>query len=217
MNIDRLLRRYFSVEDVSPTIEVFDKDSIYAVYSDIVRLLNAYPDIELSVLQALSYCFYEVLDNVLTHSEKFCGTIIMRYVARQEMIQVLVADDGIGVRASLAQNVVFKELSEADALMRCIEDKVTDGKGMGFGLYSTSRLVKNAGIQLVIHSGHSVMTYNGEEITITQAGFWQGTLVYFELHANREIDPNEVVDNRMDCAGQFNDMFLEDDDIDQLW
>ena len=171
MNIDRLLRRYFSVEDVSPTIEVFDKDSIYAVYSDIVRLLNAYPDIELSVLQALSYCFYEVLDNVLTHSEKFCGTIIMRYVARQEMIQVLVADDGIGVRASLAQNVVFKELSEADALMRCIEDKVTDGKGMGFGLYSTSRLVKNAGIQLVIHSGHSVMTYNGEEITITQAGF----------------------------------------------
>ena len=69
MNIDRLLRRYFSVEDVSPTIEVFDKDSIYAVYSDIVRLLNAYPDIELSVLQALSYCFYEVLDNVLSHSE----------------------------------------------------------------------------------------------------------------------------------------------------
>ena len=61
------------------------------------------------------------------------------------------------------------------------------------------------------------MTYNGEEVTVTQAGFWQGTLVYFELHSNKEIDPNEVVDNRMDCAGQFNDMFLEDDDIDQLW
>ena len=217
MNIDRLLRRYFSVEDVSPTIEVFDKDSIYAVYSDIVRLLNAYPDIELSVLQALSYCFYEVLDNVLTHSEKFCGTIIMRYVARQEMIQVLVADDGIGVRASLAQNVVFKELSEADALMRCIEEKVTDGKGMGFGLYSTARLIKNVGIRLVIHSGHSMMTYDGQEMRTEQVDFWQGTLVYFELHANREIDPNEVVDNRMDCAGQFNDMFLEDDDIDELW
>ena len=218
MNIDGLLKRFFPMQENAPvTIEVFDKDSVYAVFGDIVRLLNASPDIELGVLQGLSYCFYEVLDNVLTHSEKQCGTTIMRYVVERGLIQILVADDGIGVQASLAENEVFKGLSEEDALRRCIEDKVTDGKGMGFGLYSTSRLVKNAGIQLVIHSGHSVMTYNGEEITITQAGFWQGTLVYFELHANREIDPNEVVDNRMDCAGQFNDMFLEDDDIDELW
>ena len=218
MNIDGLLKRFFPMQEDAPvTIEVFDKDSIYAVYADIVRLLNASPDIELGVLQGLSYCFYEVLDNVLTHSEKPCGTIIMRYMAVKEVIRILVADDGIGVQASLAENVAFKGLSEEDALRRCIEDKVTDGKGMGFGLYSTARLVKNAGIQLVIHSGHSVMTYDGNEVTIAKAGLWQGTLVYFELHANKEIDPNEVVDNRMDCAEQFNDTFMVDDDMDELW
>ena len=51
-------------------IEVFDADTIYNTYNDIVGLLNSKPDIEISVLQALSYCFYEVLDNVLTHSER---------------------------------------------------------------------------------------------------------------------------------------------------
>lgn len=217
MNIDRLLKRYFTMEGAPITIEVFDKDSIYSVYADIVRLLNAYPDIELSVLQALSYCFYEILDNVLTHSEKLCGTTILCYAKDQKMIQLLVADDGIGIKASLAQNAAFKEASETEALRRCIEDRVTDGKGMGFGLYSTARLIKNAGIQLVIHSGHSLMIYDGKETVVKQADFWQGTLVYFELHANKEIDPNEVVDNRMDCEGQFNDTFMEHDEIDELW
>ena len=42
-------------------------------------------------------------------------------------------------------------------------DGVTDGKGMGFGLYSTSRLVQNVGITLEIHSGNSMLVYDGVE------------------------------------------------------
>lgn len=80
MNVDRLISRYFASNKQHPTIEVFDHDTIYTTYRDIVSLLNGYPDVEVSVLQALSYCFYEVLDNVLTHSERRCGTAIMRYL-----------------------------------------------------------------------------------------------------------------------------------------
>lgn len=217
MNINGLLKKYFADSNITPSIEVFDKDSIYAVYSNIVNLLNSYPDIELSILQALSYCFYEVLDNVLTHSEKICGTIIMRFLSDNNIIQILVADDGIGVQKSLASNPTYSSISEEDAVASCIKDKVTDGKGMGFGLYSTSRLIKNAGIKLEIHSGNCTMSYNGNSVRVRTNEYWQGTIVYFELHSNKDIDPNDVVENRTDCVEQFNDEFINTNEFDNLW
>jgi len=198
-------------------IEVFDHDTIYGTYRDIVALLNSYPDVEVSVLQALSYCFYEVLDNVLTHSERKCGTAIMRYVPEANKIQILVADDGIGVAASLRTNPQYADISETDAVRHCIDDGVTDGKGMGFGLYSTSRLIKNVGITLEIHSGSSKLLYDGVNIRMEDALKWQGTIVYFELYSNKEIDPNDVVDNRTDCESQFNEEFCGEDELDNLW
>ena len=217
MNVDRLIKRYFSDTDLQPMIEVFDHDTIYGTYRDIVALLNSYPDVEVSVLQALSYCFYEVLDNVLTHSERKCGTAIMRYVPEANKIQILVADDGIGVAASLRTNPQYADISETDAVRHCIDDGVTDGKGMGFGLYSTSRLIKNVGITLEIHSDSSKLLYDGVNIRMEDTLKWQGTIVYFELYSNKEIDPNDVVDNRTDCESQFNEEFCGEDELDNLW
>ncbi len=217
MNIDKLLHKYFIADEVTPNIEVFDTKNIYAVYSDIVNLLNGYPDIELSVLQGLSYCFYEVLDNVLTHSEKVCGTVMMRYVPKRALIQILVADDGIGIQKSLSSNPLYANLSEEEALKRCIEDKVTDGKGMGFGLYTTSRLINNVGIRLDIHSGNSVLKYDGMHTLIDKDDCWQGTIVYFELHSDKDFDPNEIVEYRTDCVSQFNEAFMNDAKLDELW
>ena len=51
MNVDRLIKRYFTAGDQHPMIEVFDHDTIYGTYRDIVSLLNSYPDVEVSVLQ----------------------------------------------------------------------------------------------------------------------------------------------------------------------
>ena len=217
MNVDRLIKRYFTDGDMHPMIEVFDHDTIYGTYRDIVALLNSYPDVEVSVLQALSYCFYEVLDNVLTHSERKCGTAIMQYLPEANRIQILVADDGIGVADSLRTNPKYVDISEMNAVRQCIEDGVTDGKGMGFGLYSTSRLIKNVGITLEIHSGRSKLVYDGVNIRMEEVLNWQGTVVYFELYSNKEIDPNDVVDNRTDCESQFNEEFCGEDDLDNLW
>lgn len=217
MNVDKLLQRYFTDSKRQPMIEVFDHDSIYNTYRDIVQLLNGYPDIEVSVLQALSYCFYEILDNVLTHSERKCGTAIMRYLEEENRIQILVADDGVGITTSLRNNPIYANISEEEAIKRCIEDGVTDGKGMGFGLYSTARLIKNVGITLEIHSGSSKLIYDGENIDILKVQEWNGTIVYLELHSDKDIDPNNVVDNRTDCESQFNEEFYKEDELDNLW
>lgn len=218
MNVDRLINRYFVADELGhPTIEVFDHETIYETYRDIVNLLNDYPDVEVSVLQALSYCFYEVLDNVLTHSERKCGTAIMYYSAEKNRIQILVADDGVGIQSSLRQNIKYSNITEEDAVRTCIDDGVTDGKGMGFGLYSTARLIKNVGITLEIHSGHSKLIYDGAYACVQRAEEWKGTIVYLNLYSDREIDPNDVVDNRTDCESQFNEEFCKEDELDNLW
>ena len=46
MYVDSLLKRYFNKCEGHLLIEVFDNENIYNVYSDIVRSLTNYPDID---------------------------------------------------------------------------------------------------------------------------------------------------------------------------
>ncbi len=216
MNIDTLLQQYFpSKEHVC--IEMFDDRNIQLVYRRLVEVLIHQPEVETTLLQAMSYCFYEVLDNVLIHSGKTVGIVITNYAKEEHLIQILVADDGMGIQASLAQNSAYSGISEPQALMYCIKDKVSDGKGMGFGLYSTSRLINTAGHKLIIRSGDYSLSANGD-MTVTQSEHWQGTIVYFELRSNMDINPASVVNHRTDPAEEFNELFLDDsNELDKLW
>lgn len=154
---------------------------------------------------------------MLTHSGKNSGVLVSRYSAKKKQIQVLVADDGMGIHRSLTENDLYKGLTEAEALQHVILDKVTDGKGMGFGLYSTKNLITFAGGTLVIASGLHKLVYDGMQSTVCEIENTDGTVVYLAVNANREINANDVVDNRTDCAADFNEAFLEDDDLDNLW
>ena len=216
MNLDGLVRTYFEGTSL-PVIEVFDNESIYDVYKDIVNLLKMQQEIELGVLQALSYCFYEILDNVLTHSQKQCGTVVLKYESDKSKIQIMVVDDGIGIHRSLTENEKFKGISEEEALAKCMLDEVTDGKGMGYGLYSIACLIRHAGIVLKLHSGNHVLLSDGTSSRVEVTSFWQGTVIYFELQTDKEIDANEILENRTDAASEFNDLFLDTEELDNLW
>lgn len=130
---------------------------------------------------------------------------------------MLVADDGQGIHSSLTENDKYARLSEPEALEMCIQDSVTDGKGMGFGLYSTLLLVKNAGLRFDIRSGgHTLKLQDGKSIII-ESDPWQGTIVYLRLRTDQEIDPEKVVANRTNAAEQYNETFLNDNELEELW
>ena len=103
MDVTFLLDRYFKdVKNVS--IDVFDAQTLNAVYRDVVKVLTAHFEIEVSVLQALSYCLYEIMDNVHIHSGKPLGTAMTHYDEKNKVLRLLIADDGMGIKASLAEN-----------------------------------------------------------------------------------------------------------------
>lgn len=217
MEVTTLIKQYFSSSKADVTVDVFDGKNIYAVYQRIVSMLTQHIEIETTILQAMSYCFYEILDNVLTHSGKELGVVVTQYDASKHCLRILVADDGMGIQESLSENRVYASITEQDALRECIKDSVTDGKGMGFGLYSTALLARDAGHAFEIHSGYSRLTYHNSQTEVHPSDFWQGTKVYLELQTNKEINPHDVVANRTDCAAEYNEAFLQDNELDDLW
>lgn len=216
MNINKLISHYFEGFP-APEIFTFDSESINDECNALISELLKINDIELSVVQSFNYCLYEVLDNVLTHSGKKSGVLLSRFSTEKQQIQVLVADDGIGIHQSLTENDTYKHLTEAETLQHVILDKVTDGKGMGFGLYTTKNLITFAGGLLIIASGEHQLSYDGQQSTVSEIERVGGTVVFMAVNTNREINANDVVDNRTDCAADFNETFLEDDDLDNLW
>ena len=216
MNVALLIKEYFK-DAKNVSIDVFDERSLNNVYMQVIGVLTSHIEIETSVLQALSYCFYEILDNVHIHSGKPLGTALTSFNSEANSLKVLVADDGMGIRDSLSQNVQYSDISEAEALKSVLNDSVTDGKGMGFGLYATSRLVKSIGVNFVLHSGNHKLEYKNSEMLVSEADKWQGTIVFIEVRTKDDFDPNEVVAHRTDVKGEYNEFFIETDELDALW
>ena len=216
MDVAFLLDKYFKgTKDVS--IDVFDAQTLNAVYKDIIGAMTSHFEIEVSVLQALSYCLYEIMDNIHIHSGKPLGTAMTSYDSNHKTLTVLIADDGMGIKASLSENEKYKDITEAEALKMCLEDKITDGKGLGFGLYTTSRLIDRIGKEFILHSGtHKLVRKDGNE-SVMENGLWQGTLIYMVIGTNEEIDPNQVVDHRTDVEDESNEAFVETKELESLW
>lgn len=210
MDVAFLLDKYFKgTKDV--TIDVFDAQTLNTVYKDVIGAMTSHFEIEVSVLQALSYCLYEIMDNIHIHSGKPLGTAMTSYDRNQKTLSVLIADDGMGIKASLSENEKYKDITEAEALRMCLEDKITDGKGLGFGLYTTSRLIDRIGKEFILHSGtHKLVRKDGNE-SVMGNGLWQGTLIYMVIGTNEEIDPNQVVDHRTDVEDEYNE------ELESLW
>lgn len=216
MDVAFILDKYFK-DTANVSIDVFDAQSLNSVYRDVVNAMTSHFEIEVTVLQALSYCLYEMMDNVHIHSGKILGTAITHYDDVRKTLRILIADDGMGIRASLAENEKYKNISEAEALKLCLEDTITDGKGMGFGLYTTSRLVNNIGKEFILHSGNHKLIIKDGRTSVIENGFWQGTLIYMEIGTGEEIDPNQIVDHRTDVAEEFNESFVETGELESLW
>ena len=216
MDIAFLLDKYFkNKENVS--VDVFDAHTLNSVYKDVVNAMTSHFEIEVSVLQALSYCLYEIMDNVHIHSGKPLGTAITYYDDRQKMLCVLIADDGMGIKASLSGNDKYNNISEPEALRLCLQDTITDGKGMGFGLYTTSKLIDRIGKKFILHSGFHKLVIKDGVTSVEENGFWQGTLIYMEIGTNKDIDPNQIVDNRANVSEEYNETFVESEELESLW
>lgn len=195
----------------------FNEDSIYDVYAKVSKDLLSFVNMELGVLQAFSYCLYELADNVLNHSGEVSGKLKIQYYDKDSSLIVSVIDKGIGIWKSLSNANEYKHISEDEALKKCIQDGVTDGKGKGFGLYSTYLLIKNTAGLMSISSGHYALLYTKKEISVSASQFYHGTKVHLEINTNIDLPANKILADRADGENEFNDCFLMVSPFSNLW
>ena len=132
--------------------------------------------------------------NVLEHSRAGAGVAALTADAEAGVIELAVADRGIGVRASLLQNRENADIeSDLQALMVATAPQVTgrsDGTG-GLGLYLTELAVQGLnGGQLVVRSGDARVIPNA----VRERGLpdLKGTLVTARIKIDRPLDSRAV-------------------------
>lgn len=118
------------------------------------------------VIDALTWCLYEVMDNVFQHSRAESGFVMMQLHRKSRLCAITVADTGIGVHKSFAESGTYSASNAYEALKNAVQERVTSKpKNMGNGLYGLIRVVGLNGGRLEIRSGHGRLVYEDRKLT----------------------------------------------------
>lgn len=202
-------------------VSEFNGTNIYKVFAEIMRILIV-NGVNEDMLIVLHFCLNEILDNTLNHSSpEFrygagTGFVVAQFFPTAREIRIMIADTGQGIHAALTGHPKsrFRDLSESEAVSRCIERGVTNSLGLGFGLWATSQMmIKNQG-DFEIYSGRSCLK-NGK---LFESPIWNGTINYVRINTDIPVDHKEIFGEKSDQLDMFQE-FKESQfgNLENLW
>lgn len=180
---------------------------VYFDHQQANRLTSSYMDCirrkvecKTGVLEALEWCLYEILDNVMQHSKSDLGFAMLQIHIRSKRLAVCVADTGIGVQRSLASSSLYKPRTAFDALTLAVKEGVTRDKrtNQGNGLFGLSRIVEQNGGKLWMRSGRGFMLlegdrWNGRNNQPVIDAEHHGTVVDFQLKIDKPVSLGDAL------------------------
>ena len=146
--------------------------------------------------QSLHVALDEVCENVLHHA----GTGLGGFAAAQALtskpvMEIAIADLGIGIRASLAKNPDYRDVaSDVDAIATAMRPRVssTPDRNSGIGLFVTSLLLTMNGGELLVRSGRGAVFQGSRLDQLERDVALPGTLVVLRVRTDRALNINEV-------------------------
>jgi anti-sigma regulatory factor (Ser/Thr protein kinase) len=193
--------------DVNSAVQIqeYTSDNQIDVLNSILKVLKDKASINDNVYASLDYCFNEILDNVLNHTEQKKGWVVAQYFPSLNSIRLAVCDFGLGIHKSLN---LKHDFTEEEAIAKCIESGVTNGKGQGHGLFATSSFTKLNRGWLSVISGNKKLNVSENQTIVKDIDYWQGTCVYIRINTNVEVDYTQFTSPNYDYKKQlFEDMF----------
>lgn len=214
-------------ETIGKELFPFDKLYRYSDSAQVAALTQAYIDClskqtvcSKGVLTGLIWCFNEILDNVLVHSEAGYGFVMAQYHQAKNTVAICVYDSGIGIYNSLYKSK-HRPRCSADAISLAIQEGVGDGKGQGNGLFGLYQIVMENNGTLTITSGPaSIMwTKNGQMKKFEHLPFvspdFNATAIDYRLDLSKSINIQRAFNSIGGFEGfdiRIDDM-LQDDDM----
>jgi len=166
------------------------------ITSDIVKLIignisNLNDDEKNDLSNYLKYMIAEMMDNVICHAQSELGGFVTAqyYPKKNNKIQIVIIDNGIGLLRSLQDN--YPEITnEEEAITKALEEGTSGYKPTnslypsrthaGRGLYILSQIIDITDGKLLIVSSDTIYRSNQNTFQKIETSF-QGTLIAFEL------------------------------------
>ncbi|MCU4462939.1 hypothetical protein KTI03_04355 [Acinetobacter pittii] len=176
----------------------------------LAELITGEEDTEL--VETLTYCYREIIRNVVEHSESETITFCAQYWPSKNKTEVVVLDEGVGIKNSLEQNTSLPTLLDdreavSYALLPSISSKVNlrGGKkkrrqsddqwqNTGFGLYMTHRIAGMGG-EFFIGSGTAGILIQNEN-KLNRTINLDGTVL-------RMVIKTDAIEELRDILGRF--------------
>ena len=127
--------------------------------------------------------FSKIVSNAAEHGMTDNGAHAhVRYMPhrRGQAFDIVVADSGPGIRATLKRNPALEPTSDTQALSLAIQELVsgTGNPARGTGLWITTAEMRKAGRRMQLHSGAALLVMYGQnEPETRESEYRQGTLV----------------------------------------
>lgn len=220
-----------SAEEIKETRNVFNKIFVYesengyspqavALNQAFVDCMSRTVECEEGVLKGLLWCIYEVMDNVLIHSQSSRGYVMAQYHKSTKRLAICVYDCGIGIFNSLVKGGL-KPQDEIEAINLALQEGVGDGQGQGNGLYGLSQIVKANGGRFIISTGKSSLTFknnnwNNRNNNPILSDEHLSTTVDFQLDLDKKTDITEAlksIGGIDDCDLRIDNMLQDDADL----
>lgn len=197
----------------------FTEDSTYTLQDNLTMILHQLP-IDIEVKHLMFYCLAEIMDNVLIHSRQENGWMCTQFYPSAKKIRLMICDNGVGILNALqsGDRQEYRDINEADALELCVQRGVTNGLGLGFGLYATSRFIQLNGGEMLLCSGHHTLDINGDQSTVSHGSYWPGTIVALLIHTDIPVDYQDIMPGHHTLPDDYQffiDKFFGEDN--ELW
>lgn len=157
--------------------------------------------LEARAIESVGTMIDEICRNVIQHGDPAGGVAAVAPLP-DGRFELAVADVGIGIHASLAQNPDYAHIDDPQALQTALEPGATGepGRGRGMGLFLTRLVIAENGGTLILRSGSAQVIASPGTILSTPAPWLPGTLVIARVRPNAPFDYGHV-DEALSRAG----------------
>lgn len=205
-----------SISDYAVPLELcLTTDECLLVHKKIMTQVKQRTNCTKNTYASLDYILNEIWDNAGTHgykcyySEEYPKPIYIQSFSYKTGVEIAILDLGQGIAKSLKAKKEYRNLSIDEILIKSLEESVTGhpNNSPGFGLFSTSELIKSNSGELQIWSSGRSITVTSNQSRTGIGGFESGTLVYLKIKSQIDTNFEEVF------KGRNVDNYLEDHQI----
>ena len=149
-------------EDVIPALQFETEDEAMAIPDRILEIVMRNTAVGPRMLRLLDWSLYEILDNVLNHSNSGEGGFV-QVMPLSEHVEFVVADAGMGIARSLGIS------DGVDALEQATRQGVTRDRrsNQGNGLYGSLQVAAISNGEFEIASGDATLRYPSDDTGVS--------------------------------------------------